>query len=327
MATNAVIIDNIAGISIKSFREIRQAIATSFTEVFGASINLEPSSPDGMLVDLLAYLYTELAQALQTIGANMDVSTASGTFLDMLAAIAGLSRNEGESDASLRNRMETATFDGLATPDAMLTYLRQNITEGVSFKENSEDVTVGEIPAHRFIVYVPISFNVQAIDPSDSDWQAIVADSGREDTVENFIAQKIWNCKPAGIKAYGSSTGLARDLASELQQIAFSFILSISYAVNVTITEYDEEELPADFANIIAQILEDWAKKEFTSGKDIIPQRMCAPIYDGITGVDSITVSVATVSTPQEWTTSRVHIPEDKVVSITKEHITVTLGN
>lgn len=81
MATNAVIIDNIAGISIKSFREIRQAIATSFTEVFGASINLEPSSPDGMLVDLLAYLYTELAQALQTIGANMDVSVATILFL------------------------------------------------------------------------------------------------------------------------------------------------------------------------------------------------------------------------------------------------------
>lgn len=82
MATNAVIIDNIAGISIKSFREIRQAIATSFTEVFGASINLEPSSPDGMLVDLLAYLYTELAQALQTIGANMDVTVATILFLD-----------------------------------------------------------------------------------------------------------------------------------------------------------------------------------------------------------------------------------------------------
>ena len=48
MAINAVIVDSISGISIKSYREIRQAIATSFTEVFGASINLEPSSPDGM---------------------------------------------------------------------------------------------------------------------------------------------------------------------------------------------------------------------------------------------------------------------------------------
>ena len=112
MAINAVIVDSISGISIKSYREIRQAIATSFTEVFGASINLEPSSPDGMFVDLLAYMYTELAQVIQTVGANIDVSTATGTFLDMLASIAGLARNEGETDESLRQRIETATFDG-----------------------------------------------------------------------------------------------------------------------------------------------------------------------------------------------------------------------
>ena len=64
--------------------------------MFGASINLEPSSPDGMFVDLLAYMYTELAQVIQTVGANIDVSTATGTFLDMLASIAGLARNEGD---------------------------------------------------------------------------------------------------------------------------------------------------------------------------------------------------------------------------------------
>ena len=137
---------------IKSYREIRQAIATSFTEVFGASINLEPSSPDGMFVDLLAYMYTELAQVIQTVGANIDVSTATGTFLDMLASIAGLARNEGETDESLRQRIETATFDGLATPDGMTTYLKENITDGITFKENTKNETVGGIPAHSFVL-------------------------------------------------------------------------------------------------------------------------------------------------------------------------------
>lgn len=55
-----------------------RAIAKAFMEVFGAGINLDPSAPDGMLVDLLAYMYTELAQAIQTVGANIDVSTATG---------------------------------------------------------------------------------------------------------------------------------------------------------------------------------------------------------------------------------------------------------
>ena len=93
MAINAVIVDSISGISIKSYREIRQAIATSFTEVFGASINLEPSSPDG-------------------------------------------------------------------------------------------------IPAHSFVIFVPATFSTEDIDPSDKDWQAILDDSTRAHTVQNFISYR-----------------------------------------------------------------------------------------------------------------------------------------
>ena len=103
MAINAVIVDSISGISIKSYREIRQAIATSFTEVFDASINLEPSSPDGMT-----------------------------------------------------------------------TYLKENITDGITFKENTKNETVGGIPAHSFVIFVPATFSTEDIDPSDKDWQAII---------------------------------------------------------------------------------------------------------------------------------------------------------
>jgi hypothetical protein len=325
MAINAVIVDSISGISIKSYREIRQAIATSFTEVFGASINLEPSSPDGMFVDLLAYMYTELAQVIQTVGANIDVSTATGTFLDMLASIAGLARNEGETDESLRQRIETATFDGLATPDGMTTYLKENITDGITFKENTKNETVGGIPAHSFVIFVPATFSTEDVDPSDKDWQAILDDSTRAHTVQNFIAQKIWNCKPAGIQSYGNNSGEARDVSGFLQQVQFSFIQGVSYLVRIDFTVYDEETLPSDYEQVIKNVVCEWAKKEYTSGKDLIPQRISAPIYNDVPGIESITVTVASVDNPRHWTDERVPIDEDKIVSITAENITVSL--
>ena len=325
MAINAVSVDSISGISIKSYREIRQAIALSFTEVFGASINLEPSSPDGMFVDLLAYMYTELAQAIQTVGANIDVSTASGTFLDMLASIAGLARNEGESDESLRQRIETATFEGLATPDGMTTYLRENITDGITFKDNCLNETMDGLPAHSFTIYVPASFSVEDIDIADKDWQAILDDESRSPSVQNFIAQKIWNCKPAGIRAYGTTYGEARDAGGFLQQVHFSFIQGVNYLVRIHITAYGEETLPSGFEQVIKEVVCDWAKKEFTSGKDLIPQRISAPIFSEVPGIESITVSVASQQPPGTWTSSRVPIDEDKVVTILAENVSVIL--
>lgn len=324
MAIGAVAIDSNSGISIKSFREIRQAIAKAFMEVFGAGINLDPSAPDGMLVDLLAYMYTELAQAIQTVGANIDVSTATGAFLDMLASIAGLTRNEGESDESLRERIEQATFEGLATPNGMLTYLRENITASVSLKENCEDVETEGIPPHHFAIYVPSSFSTDMIDQTDKDWISILEDATRENSVESYIAQKIWNCKPAGIKGTGDSFGIARDAAGFLHKVCFQFIKGIAYKVKVSITQYDEEALPTDYAEKIQQLISDWASSEFTSGKDIIPQRMCVPIYSGITGVDAITVQVAQVYS-ENWSSSRIPVSDDTTVTIAAEDVSVTL--
>jgi len=324
MAINAVSIDSISGISIKSFREVRQAIAKAFQEVFGSCINLEPSAPDGMLVDLLAYMYTELAQAIQTVGANIDVSTATGTFLDMLASIAGLTRNEGESDESLRERIEQATFEGLATPNGMLTYLRENLTASVTFKDNCEDVTVDGLPPHQFSVFVPSSYTTESIDTLDLDWIAITEDAAREDSVENFIAQKIWNSKPAGIKGHGDSYGFARDAGGFLQEVHFDFIKGVPYQVKITITQYDEEALPADYEHEIQQLIAKWASSEYTSGKDIIPQRMCVPIYSGIAGVDAISVLVAPKNS-QDWQSSRIAIADDTTVTIAAEDISVTL--
>jgi hypothetical protein len=175
------------------------------------------------------------------------------------------------------------------------------------------------------VVFVPVTFSTEDIDPSDKDWQAILDDSTRAHTVQNFIAQKIWNCKPAGIQSYGNNSGEARDVSGFLQQVQFSFIQGVSYLVHIDFTVYDEETLPSDYEQVIKNVVCEWAKKEYTSGKDLIPQRISAPIYSNVPGIESITVTVASVDNPRHWTDERVPIDEDKIVSITAENITVSL--
>ncbi|MDY6389643.1 MAG: hypothetical protein SPL19_04725 [Fibrobacter sp.] len=72
----------------------------------------------------------------------------------------------------------------------MTTYLKENITDGITFKENTKNETVDGIPAHSFVIFVPATFSTEDIDPSDKDWQAIFDDSTRAHTVQNFISYR-----------------------------------------------------------------------------------------------------------------------------------------
>lgn len=253
------------GISVKTYREIRKNVAAAFSDTFGDSLATDPGTPDGALIDLLAYALWEIAQGIQTVGSDLDPATAEGVFLDRLAEIAGLSRNTGEPDAELRARMQSATFDGLATFDGMLTYLRQKLDDGgIQLSEDLETHTVG--------VLVPET------------------DGGFSDDRKDEIAQAIWNCKPAGISTEGKYSGTAKDAAGMAHTVYFGGIAGTSMSLDITIGEYAEEKLPSDWDTLVKDSLVKWAKGEYVPGKDIIIQRLYAPIYAACEGIGNVTV-------------------------------------
>lgn len=235
MAINAATLDTASGITIKSFREIREALEKDFKGTFGYDLNTSSSSPDGMLIDLFAYAAMEAAQTVQAALANLDVATAEGVFLDRIATIAGIARDPGEPDASLRDRIGKAEFGGMATFNGMLTYLSDKLGGGISMKSNEEPEEMGGIPGHSVAVYVP-----QSATSSDDE-----------------IAAAIWHCKPAGIRTHGSSSGKVTDKAGFEHEVKFTIIESLHMTLEVTVKEYDEETLPDDYdAKIKAALVE-----------------------------------------------------------------------
>lgn len=302
MAINAATLDTASGITIKSFREIREALEKDFKGTFGYDLNTSSSSPDGMLIDLFAYAAMEAAQTVQAALANLDVATAEGVFLDRIATIAGIARDPGETDASLRDRIGKAEFGGMATFDGMLTYLFDKLGGGISMKSNEEPEEMGGIPGHSVAVYVN-----QSVTSSDDE-----------------IAAAIWHCKPAGIRTHGSSSGKVTDKAGFEHEVKFTRIESLPMTLEVTVKEYVEETLPDDYDAKIKAAIVEWAKDQYTPGKDIIIQRLASPIYDNVPGI--LDLQFKATFDGKSATSGRIEVPDSLCASLDEEGITVILG-
>ena len=248
---------DLTGITVKSFREIRESIASEVTGLFNG-IDLSPSTPDGQLVDLFAYAYMEVVQGIQAIISNIDVNTAQGAWLDKLASIAGVQRN-GMTDEELRKLIKQASFEGLATVPGMLTYLRNALgTVGVSV---SEDVDRHEV---HVIIY-------------------------DESIPENDIADAIFYCKPAGIR----TTGSVNAKTSEGYEVRFDYLQQGNLSLKVHLTRYDEEVLPDDYEITIRHALVKYVSDNFGNGKDIIVKRLYSPIFGSVDGIENISIEAS----------------------------------
>lgn len=292
--------DNESGLKVASFTEIREALQSDLKRVFGNSLNLAPSTPDGMLVDIFAYAFNALAQNMQGVITNLNVSTASGVFLDYLAEIAVGGRNEGESDEDLIKRIKAADHYGYATYNGMLTYLQKTIGAAVGLNVNENDETdVNGILPHRFAVYVP-----------------------EESSLTNDeIANRIWECKPAGIKSQGTESGEAT-AADGKHVVFFNRISKTSIYLYIEISEYTEEILPDDYEAQIKAAVIDWTKGEYKPGKDVILQRLVIPVYN-VQGVLNVAIS-ARKDPADPWQTSgRIEIEASKYAEVLAENIEV----
>lgn len=300
-------VDDDGGISVASFAEIREALADSIHEIFDRDdlkINLDPSSPDGLELDLFAYAYSELCQNLQRIGTNMNPATSSGIFLDYLASIIVGGRSTGESDESLRNRILSASHYGYATIDGMTTYITSKLGAGVSVISNDSDKTDPNtgIPARSVGVYLGSALY--------------------ESLGGSAVAQAIWDCKPAGIASAGDTSGVAKDSSGMDHVINFYVIDGRQYYLKISVTKYGEESLPADAENKIRDAVASWAAKEYTSGKDFILQRVIVPVFS-IPGIQNVDVEVS--ADGQNWEKRDIAVSLSEIVSIPAENITVNI--
>lgn len=310
--TPAVITSN--GIRFKSFQEIREELKEDWKAVFGDKIDLTPTSPDGHQVDLEAKTISSISELVQAIVANLDRRSATGYFLDILAAFLGITR-DGMTDDQLRATMDGANSSGLATSDGMATYLRDNIHPDIALKINDEDMVSDGVPAHRFRVSIPVGFAEADIPDGDEDWIRIQSDDNRNSKIDAFVAQKIWNCKAAGIKSYGEVAGLAVDESGRYHTEYYTLPTAINAVIKVEIAKYSEEAYPVNGDSLIKERVKEWSVGEYTPGKDFIPLRVTQPVLS-VPGIEGAFIYVS-FDSGETWESRKVGIGPDKYINVT----------
>jgi len=83
------------GLQVKTVTEIVADLTTSLKEIYGDDINVDPNSPDGQLLNILAQAIVDNLEMLSLVNASFDPDQASGVILDQRVAINGIQRTAG----------------------------------------------------------------------------------------------------------------------------------------------------------------------------------------------------------------------------------------
>jgi uncharacterized phage protein gp47/JayE len=247
----------------------------------------------------------------------VDVSQGTWSLNQSIAGISSvIVENDGvlgrfeETDAEFKARAKNTVHDGLATLPTIKSYIENNVPgiTSVSVIENETSSTdINGRPPH--------SIEVMVLGGSDEE-----------------IARAIYMSKPAGIKAYGTHLPgdgyLVLDSNGGAHYVNWSTLNTAYLWINVYITLYDEEILPDNYFYLIRQAIVEWAQKEYTFGKDVIPGRICVPVYS-VAGIEEVMINVAVAynseTTPSQYVNTRIQINEAFAVIATPERIAVTL--
>jgi uncharacterized phage protein gp47/JayE len=266
---------------------------------------------------------TRMLPALATCIGNVEamaagsISAPIGTVTEIVTGAAGLESTTNpdpyflgsayEEDEEFRQRIvisqQTA---GAATFESVEDAIR-NVEEvtHVDLRENTGLETDADgVPAKSF--------------------EAIVVGATDEE-----VAQAILENKAVGITAHGSTVLAATDSQGKGHLIGFTRPSNVNIAFDVQYNLYDEEVFPIDGEDLIKSSIKSTIDN-YDVGEDIIPTRMIGPIYSGVPGIDSLTITIQQLTDPGDtpltnaWQSTRQSVSIREIAATTLTDIYVS---
>lgn len=200
------------GIHMPTYEDRLQDLLSAYRSIFGQEAELSPAVPDYQLLSVFAKALDDTSALVLQAYNSRNPLYASGQALDLLLPQYGIVREPGETDASVRARMNLATAArGAFSMDAMEAELRK--ISGVThllIRVNDEDTAVDSVPGHTVAAYV---------------------NGGNT----GLIAGAIWRKKPPGIGTYGTVSRTVTDEQGNSHTVKFSrpTLLSISFRIEL----------------------------------------------------------------------------------------------
>lgn len=199
MAYFAPYIDQ-TGIHMPTYEDRLGELAEAYKSIFGIDAELTAAVPDYQLLSIFAKALDDVsALVLQTYNSR-NPAYATGQALDLLLPQYGITREAGETDASVRARIRNSLAGRSAgTIDALLAAVKaaKGVKDAVAYVNETDSTDSIGIPAHSI---------------------AVVTRAG----VANAVAQAIYDKKAPGIGTWGSNSGTAVDAEGREHTIAFT---------------------------------------------------------------------------------------------------------
>ena len=224
-----------SGIHMPTYEDRLQDLCSAYRSIFGQEAELSPAVPDYQLLSVFAKALDDTSALVLAAYNVRNPLYASGQALDLLLPQYGISREPGESDASVRARMNLASSArGVFSMDAMEAAIRQvpDVTH-VLIRVNEEDAAVDGIPAHTIAAYV-------------------------NNGAASKVAQAIWNKKPPGIGTYGTISKSVTDERGNAHTVKFSrpSLLAIHFRIELTSYDgFDEAAVTSAFRSTLMQFV------------------------------------------------------------------------
>lgn len=221
--------------------------------------------------------FTAVETGYQTceIGELDEIAVAVSGWSAVYNYTAGVPGVDLESDESLRVRREAAAKvrKSKATDPAIEAALLDisGVTTARVFSNRGFDTNADGVPGKSFTSLV--------VGGTDAD-----------------VARCIYENQPSGIQSWGNTTVNVTDSHGFEQQISFSRPTPKYLWVKFYYRVYDEEVFPGE--ETIKKAMVEWAEKQYTLGKDVIPTRIPGGIYELVAGVGVAMAYVALTDSP-----------------------------
>ncbi len=118
------------------------------------------------------------------------------------------------------------------------------------------------------------------------------------------IAQKIWETKPTGIETYGTKTVQVIDAGGVTQDVHYTLATELFAHIRVRYTRLQDEgeDFPSGGDLLIQESVAAEGQK-YLINQDVIGKRFYAPIYENVSGIDSLDVEVYLYTSPLDPST------------------------
>lgn len=241
-------------------------------------VGITGAMPDDFIIQSGANgKFTAVETGYQTceIGELDEIAVAVSGWSAVYNYTAGVLGEDLESDESLRVRREAAAkvrkskATDPATEAALLDV--PGVTTARVFSNRNFNTNADGVPGKSFISLV--------VGGTDAD-----------------VARCIYENQPSGIQSWGNTTVNVTDSHGFEQQISFSRPTPKYLWVKFYYRVYDEEVFPGEDA--IKKAMVEWADKQYTMGKDVIPTRIPGGIYELVEGVGVAMAYVALTDSP-----------------------------